>query len=347
MPRLAAEHDNLRAALARRVVEDPPAALRLASRLSWYWYLRGHYEEGLGWLEAALGAAGEVQSDDRRRALHGAGHMSFLRCDYDRAAQRLAAARDLAELLGDRRGAAAAEQLLGSIARERGEYELARTRHGRCLEVWRTLGERRELARTQNHLVFVGWISTPGGVPPDDAVALLDEAEAAFRALGDAEGSIWALLNRGAIQHYRGHDVPAARATLARAFAESASARYQEGIAWSLNLIGLASLSRGETTQARAQLRAGLRSQRRLGDLWRCSSLLEALACMAVDAGEQARGAMILGAADALRARIGAPVPACERAFLAVREDKVDDVARARGRGVGLDEAVTLAIEGW
>jgi predicted ATPase/DNA-binding SARP family transcriptional activator len=41
LARLAAEHDNLQAALRWAVDEDPPLALRLIAALSWFWWLRG------------------------------------------------------------------------------------------------------------------------------------------------------------------------------------------------------------------------------------------------------------------------------------------------------------------
>ena len=121
-----------------------------------------------------------------------------------------------------------------------------------------------------------------------------------------------ALLNRGAILHHRGD--PAAREVLGRAFAEAIAARFHEGIAWSLDLIGKVSLERGEFLQARAQLAAALRVHRRLGDRWRCASVLEALAAVAVASDRPARGAVYLGAAEAMREQIGTPVPACEQA---------------------------------
>ncbi len=168
------------------------------------------------------------------------------------------------------------------------------------------------------------------------------------RALGDPEITVWSLLNRGAILHYKGE--PAARDILHRAFAEAISARFHEGIAWSLELIGRTSLERRELLQARAQLAASLRVHRRLGDRWRCASVLEALAAVAVVSDRPARGAVYLGAADAIREQIDVPVPACERPMLANTEARgVDmigqsfDAGRERGRRSPLDQTIELA----
>src|SRR5690606_21262613 len=143
---------------------------------------------------------------------------------------------------------------------------------------------------------------------------------------------------------------PSARDVLGRAFAEATAARFHEGIAWSLDLIGKVSLERGELMQARAQLAASLRVHRRLGDRWRCASVLEALAAVAVASERPARGAVYVGGADAIRDVINARVPAGERPMLASTEARgVDAIAQAfdagreRGRRTPLDQTIELA----
>ncbi len=104
---------------------------------------------------------------------------------------------------------------------------------------------------------------------------------------------------------------------------------------------GLASLARREGTRARAQLRASLRLHRRLGDLWRLGSVLEALARVAADADDPVQAGFLLGAARAVRRRIAVPVPAVERPFVAELERRVGDAAEiARGEHAPLEEAL-------
>jgi predicted ATPase len=354
-----AEHDNLRAVLAHLLAVSPSAAMRLAGDLAWYWYLRGHYAEGSRWLEEAIarsggggGGTGTAAGfgEDRIRALQGAGRLALLTCRYERAAQLLERARTIAHDGGDRRAEASALQLLGSVARERGDYDRARALHRRALSLWEELGDPGEAARARNYLVFAAWLGDPAGDPRGEERAWWQhDAEAALRDLGDAEASVWSLLNRGAILHHAG-DRGGAREVLGRAFAGAIAARFHEGIAWSLDLLGRASLERGEHLQARAQLAASLRVHRRLGDLWRCASVLEALAAVAETTDRPARGAVYLGAADALRQQIGAPVPTCERALLAATERHglaaVGDAfrtGRERGARTPLDRIVELA----
>ena len=49
------EHDNLRAALGwSRESGKHDTLIRLAGALVWFWYYRGHFNEGQRWLSQAL-----------------------------------------------------------------------------------------------------------------------------------------------------------------------------------------------------------------------------------------------------------------------------------------------------
>ena len=112
---LDAAHDNLRAALTWASASDPVAAMQLAGRLAWYWYLRGNYEEGSRWLEGAVARAPATTSADRLRALAGAGRLAFLSCRYERGEELLVESSRLAVELGDRPAEADIEQILASV----------------------------------------------------------------------------------------------------------------------------------------------------------------------------------------------------------------------------------------
>lgn len=51
---LEREHENLRAALRWSVQSGSALGLRLAGALYQFWYVRGYYTEGRGWLDAVL-----------------------------------------------------------------------------------------------------------------------------------------------------------------------------------------------------------------------------------------------------------------------------------------------------
>jgi predicted ATPase/DNA-binding SARP family transcriptional activator len=66
--RLDLERDNLRAALASALADDPQLALRLTVALWRFWLMRGYLAEGYRWLDASLTGAPE-HTADRARAL--------------------------------------------------------------------------------------------------------------------------------------------------------------------------------------------------------------------------------------------------------------------------------------
>ncbi len=75
--RLAADHDNLHAALTwLDGNEDAERLLRLATDLWLFWYGRGHLGEGLRWLQRALALDNGTPSHTRANALVGAAHLA-------------------------------------------------------------------------------------------------------------------------------------------------------------------------------------------------------------------------------------------------------------------------------
>jgi predicted ATPase/DNA-binding SARP family transcriptional activator len=113
---LDVEHDNLRAALASGLADDPAEALQLAVSLWRFWLARGHFAEGSRWLEATLAAAPE-RTPLRARALLAAAAMHVRRGDptarvADLAGEAAAIMREVA----DEPALAHALQLTGLLA---------------------------------------------------------------------------------------------------------------------------------------------------------------------------------------------------------------------------------------
>jgi predicted ATPase/class 3 adenylate cyclase len=78
--RIESELDNLRTALAWSLGDgDPALGLRLGAALSRFWEVRGHWSEGLGWLEDALARAPDAGDGPRGRALVAASFLAFYR----------------------------------------------------------------------------------------------------------------------------------------------------------------------------------------------------------------------------------------------------------------------------
>ena len=78
LQRLDDDNDNLRTALTWGSERDPRAALRMAVDLSWYWWYRRRYPEGVGWQERLLDSApGDTQLQARALA-----HIGLLAREY-------------------------------------------------------------------------------------------------------------------------------------------------------------------------------------------------------------------------------------------------------------------------
>ncbi|MPZ63508.1 MAG: tetratricopeptide repeat protein [Propionibacteriales bacterium] len=309
---LETELGNIRAAMSWAIRTRSEHALLIAAPLWTFCYLRGHYGEGRAWLERALGVSADKEGADqsvRAKALLGAGMMAFLQCEYALAETRIEDALRIYRGLGDRSGTALSLQRLGSIARERGDYDEARRLHSRSLFMFTAAEDGLGAVWARHHLGFVSWLRGEFAGAYRHGIRAL----AAFRELGDGEGVAWSLISLGAIAHYRGQPAQAEK-HLTESLTLSRRLGYREGVAWALNQLGLVALRRGELDRAAGLLGESLTVNRELRDRWRSSSVVDALAAVAVRHGEVEYAAFLLAAARAERESIGTPVPWCERA---------------------------------
>jgi predicted ATPase/DNA-binding CsgD family transcriptional regulator len=100
LDRLELEHNNLRAALDHLEAAAPAQALEMAAGLTWFWSLRGHFEEGRARLAEALRLAPDATSA-RAAALAGAGWLAIDQGDYAAAARLAEEAVAAARTMGD------------------------------------------------------------------------------------------------------------------------------------------------------------------------------------------------------------------------------------------------------
>jgi non-specific serine/threonine protein kinase len=187
LDRLEVEHQNIRAAIDWYARCEPDEALRLAAAMSRFWGVRGHFTEGRRRLEALLDACRE-ESPMRVRALHGAASLAIDQGDYEDARGLLGESIRLSQELGDRCGEAMglvyfsrsliaggrpaeavpyAERALrllegsddppslgtallyaGLAAHFTGQFELARDRYQRAVDLCRAAGYRSFAARS-------------------------------------------------------------------------------------------------------------------------------------------------------------------------------------------------------
>jgi predicted ATPase/DNA-binding SARP family transcriptional activator len=329
LDRLEAEANNLRAALAfARDREEPVRGMRLAAGLWRMCALRGHYREGREWLDwaASVGAEGPIPL--HAKALRGGGTLAFLHCDYPGAVQRLEQALRLYRELDDSSGIAGTLQVLGSVAREQGDYQRAESLYEESRVLFEAVGDGLGTAQAHGFLGFAAWLQ--GNWAP--AIDQCERALTEFRVLGDGDGIAWSLLSLGIVAQYQG-DYERADQLLTQAQDLSRRVGYPEGVAWSLHELGLLAVRRGDSNAERLLLDS-LARHRDLNDEWRTASVLSDLASCILAGGEPERAAALLGAAAAIRTRIGSVVAPCERADY----DRVDQQVRAALGGAGFDE---------
>jgi non-specific serine/threonine protein kinase len=325
--RLAEDLANFRTAIEWAVsARDVELALRLGAALWWSWYVRGHYAEGRRALESILALPDGEDVRVLAKALTGAGALAFLQCDYDRAIDVLESSITLARQHGDVTSLALSLQFRGSIARERGDYEHAIDLHLLSRTIWNDLEDRANVGRALNYVGFASWLK-------GDVMRTFELCEGTlqlFRDRRDTEGAAWSLLNLAAASLYSG-ELDAAEGRLEECLSWSRAGGFKEGIAWSLNLLGYVLRGRGEGDRARMILQDSLQLHWELGDRWRSASVLEAL-------GGLRRDPRLLGAAAALRARLGTPVPPVELPQVEA------DLAEVGAVECEVNDAVALAL---
>ncbi len=154
LARLEQDHDNIRAAMAWAVANEPDMALHLAVAMGRFWYTRGYLTEGREWLTVTIAASPPISSTMAQALAH-AGWVAWYEGDYEvsrsHAQQSLAVARQL----DDRPAIAAALNLLGGVAHlADGDFETARRCYQESLDIRRELGDRWGVASSLNNVAL-------------------------------------------------------------------------------------------------------------------------------------------------------------------------------------------------
>ncbi|HET8659100.1 MAG TPA: BTAD domain-containing putative transcriptional regulator [Micromonosporaceae bacterium] len=379
LERLAVEHANLQAALAWHAHDgaDPVAALRLGVALAGYCRLRGRYGEGRRWLDDALDRCPGAPPHVAGQALASSAQFALLVGDYREAQARAEQALELQRAHGDSAGAAGTLRLLASVARERGQYARSLAWLDLALRSCAPDGHAPGSHAPGSHAPRSHAPGSPatngrehdGGAPESRAVAdvlqltgftawlagdldragpLLAEAARHYQRLGDLENQASTGVHQAAVALYRGQPWVASRVAGA-ALTRFTALDVKEGIAWTLNILGLVALHERRAAEAVATLRASLEVHLAVGDRWRQASLLEALAAALLAGGQPARAAELYGLASRLRATLGTPVPAVELPTWRATQARLRSVLSAdgwhaaRARGAAADVPDLLA----
>jgi predicted ATPase len=345
LARLDADQANLRRA-AEYAASDPDGTvpvLRLGVALRRYWRARNRSEEVLTLLMPALERP-EARADPEllgTALLTAALAARFVDLAMARQlgeqavklARQLDAGRLLIEALAD----------LSYFCYLAGEPERGLPPGREAVERARQLGDDVLLGES-----LAGYLLCEALIDPAHARPLFTEAIACTQRSGDHLVAYY-LTNNAGVHALRAGDIPAARTYLQLA-AQAMRASGEEGIDLSINM-GWVLHQDSDPGGARSSFEAALRMSRRNGDRSGIALAGLGLACLAADAGDWHRAAMLHGVAQAFLGRSGQPWEELEARY---RRDSLDQVrahlgqeqldrAYATGMALSPDQARDLA----
>ena len=283
LQRLEADHDNLRAVLARSVTANPGLALRLSAALGWFWDIRGYLTEGRSWLRQALSAGqprevgghllpglpdapaaglnGSGQTDlARAKALWWMGELAECQMDLDVAEPAFTDALAIYRSLGDQRGTARSLHRLGHVAVDRRQLDAAAEHYTASLAAWQAVGDDREAATV---LAGLGNIAYYRG-ETDQAIAAWTDAIGYFRTLGEQRRLAMLLSNLGAIA-FANADVDRAEVLHEEALTIQRELGEENALPLTLNNLAWTLQVKGDFERARPLFEESLRRYRAMG----------------------------------------------------------------------------------
>jgi predicted ATPase len=321
LDQLEREHDNVRAVLERATTAgDGPTAIGLAFAVWRFWQKRGHLSEARGRLDR-LAAAPWSRSDPvlRARLVEALGGVCWWQADI--AAMRLA-------------------------------YQEA-------VEIWRTLGNKAELANALYNYSFGFSVpmnpsaSVGNTDPTGEGAAALRQALALYEELGDVRGVAnvrWGMGNSKYFSDHGDAGIDDFQAAL-DGFRQVGDKTME---AWSMHMVGGALLRAERRDESRPYLRHALRNFYDAGDAAGITMVLDDLSSQALADEEPIRAARLWGAARTLTAATGANLAAFTdgwieqqvRPNVRVALDPADLERGAReGAAMSLDEAVAYGLD--
>ncbi len=350
LERLEQKHDNLRAALfwlmERKAIE---AALRLASALRRFWFIRGHLSEGRQWLEQALAESEGVAAAVRAKAFNTAGLLSSLQGDFAQAEVQCRESLVLFRALGNTRYTVHSLWMLGRLAAERSNFAEARMLGKEALTLAKEASDKWSIALSLHHLGSTAFLQGEY----DRACSLLQESLTLFKETRDVYSTAEVLFRLADVFFFQGDDARA-QVLLEESLALSREVCLKWNVAWSRSMLGQIALHHGDAATGRSLLEESLALHKEVGDLqgtarsyfflakmaasendhttarklyeesltiarkledkWSIALYLEGLGEVVIDQGEPAWAVRLWGAADTLRKAIGAPMPPVERA---------------------------------
>jgi tetratricopeptide (TPR) repeat protein len=350
LPRMAAEHDNLRAALSWRdpAETDNEAALRLARLMYRFWDIRGHFQEARERMTALLAEAAPRNTPDRAMLLANLASIAWRQSDYPAARACAEEALERYRELGDRPGEAAAVSILANILYYQGDHAAAIPLYELALDLSREAGEPGRIGMALNNfgMVFLDRQEWSRARP------LFEESLQIRRRIGDRRGTAVLLGNLGHCKWQEG-DLVNGRRLIDESLALFREIQDPIGIASALQSRGDFAIELEDDVLSRTSFVECLEIRRRRGDKWGISVVLISFVRLALRQGDPERAARCFGASLRLREQIGSAISAVERGAMDDLEARLREALGAEhfeaayreGDGWNLDEAVDYVLQ--
>ncbi len=358
-------------------------AMRLCSALYWFWNIHGYYREGRSFLERALALREGATASVQVKVLYAASVLAITQDDFERAEALCRESLALSRELGDASNSAVALLQLGFVDWARGKYAESRDQLEEAVALFQELGDTWNRARALAYLARV--FAARGEY--DRARAFAEQSLGLSRALGNKGRIAIALYELARVRFLAQDDFNQAQALAEQSLALFRELGDTQYTAVLLSLLGEMHLRQGKQGQASELLEESLATFKDLGDRWSTAEALLAFARVAasqgefaaararyleslaiareIDArnliasvleggavaaaqGEPAWAARLWGAAQALRAVMGAPLPPVyradyERAMATVRTHLGEEafaIAQAEGGAMALEQTL-------
>jgi non-specific serine/threonine protein kinase len=249
-------------------------------------------------------------------------------------------------------GRAQALRGAGVLALRQADYEQARTLLEESLAVARQVDDKLAIAASLNYLGVLAQVAHHNHVA---ARRLWEDSLAIYEVLDNKRGAGRALQNIGISRLFEA-DYERAATLIEQGLGLLREAGEGRLIAMSLAFLGHVRLLQGDAAGANMAFVEGLGWQQQVGDkvfMTYCLIGLGGVAAKAVAGAPASRAVRLLGAAEALREVIGAPLlppflTQYERIVAGLRSDFDEaafEAAWAEGRALTLEQAVALALE--
>ncbi|HEX6022896.1 MAG TPA: BTAD domain-containing putative transcriptional regulator [Solirubrobacter sp.] len=236
----------------------------------------------------------------------------------------------------------------GALAGETGDFPTATRFFEESLAVAREIGDEYRIARVEGNLASMALYAQRY----DEAIERYERSTAYFRSIDERRGLSLMAQNLGiaywgAGNHERAVELLTESVELARYVGDPAH------LTSALRTLGRLRLAEENLTPGVALLQEALEISRNLMERPGIAEILDSLAAVAARRGDPRTGALMIGAADGVRAVGGSARQPDEEAWLAPLEaslretlgDAEFDTARAEGRALDLTQALDRGVE--